>query len=61
MSSVVGRFSSEPPSGKLAAFAYKGRPTTMIIGRDGHVRRQLIGARDFDVFEEEVRRALDHS
>jgi thiol-disulfide isomerase/thioredoxin len=58
MSTVVGRFTSEPPRGSVAGLAYKGRPTTIVVGRDGRVRRQLIGARDYGSFEDAVRAAM---
>lgn len=55
MSTVVGRFTSDVPEGAIAAMAYRGRPTTLVIDREGHVRKQLVGARDFAFFEETVR------
>ena len=58
MSTVVGRFTAEPARGGLEAFAYQGRPTTMVIGRDGRVTAQLIGARPYETFDRAVRAAL---
>jgi hypothetical protein len=54
LSTLVGRFTSDVPKGAIAAMAYQGRPTTLVIDREGHVRKQLVGARDFASFEQAV-------
>lgn len=54
----VARFTSAPPPGKLAAFAYGGRPTTMVLDREGNVKKRLIGARSYEDFEKAIRAAL---
>ena len=54
----VARFTSDKPSGAIAAMSYAGRPTTMIIDREGRVRHRLIGARSFEEFDRAIRSAL---
>ena len=42
----------------MAAFAYQGRPMTMILDREGRVAKLLIGAYDYAGFEEAVKKFL---
>src|SRR5260370_15140193 len=58
LKTTVGRFTSAPPKTSLQAFAWQGRPTTLVLGRDGQVRRQLIGARHSGSFDDAIRAAL---
>lgn len=58
MRTTVGRFTSAPPKTALQAFAWRGRPTTLVLDRDGRVRRQLIGMRDYASLEDAVRDAM---
>jgi len=51
----VATFRSDQPRGALAASAYGGRPTTVIVDRDGSVRDIFIGRQSF----EHLRRAVD--
>jgi thiol-disulfide isomerase/thioredoxin len=55
---VNGYFSDTPPDNAIGRMAYQGRPTTLILGRDGSVREILIGAQSFDAFETAIRKAL---
>lgn len=45
-------FKDEAPNDWIARQAYAGRPTTVLIGRDGQVRRLLIGGQSYERFEE---------
>jgi hypothetical protein len=51
----VATFRSDQPRGALATSAYGGRPTTVIVDRDGSVRDIFIGRQSF----EHLRRAVD--
>jgi len=46
------------PQDLIGNLAYDGRPTTLILDRDGHLRRLLIGAQSFEVFSAAVERYL---
>ena len=46
------------PQDPIGNLAYDGRPTTLILDRDGRLRRLLIGAQSFEVFSEAVERYL---
>ncbi len=48
---VNGYFSDAPPDDAIGQMAYQGRPTTLVIGRDGRVRDMLIGAQTLSSFE----------
>lgn len=54
----VARFTSAPATGKMAAFAYGARPTTMVIDREGKVTKRMFGARSYEEFERAIRAAL---
>jgi thiol-disulfide isomerase/thioredoxin len=54
----VARFTSAPATGKMAAFAYGARPTTVVIDREGKVTKRMIGARSYGDFERAIRAAL---
>jgi cytochrome c biogenesis protein CcmG/thiol:disulfide interchange protein DsbE len=45
---VVARFESDQPSNGLAAMAYQGRPTTVVLDRDGRVRDIFIGRQSYE-------------
>ncbi len=45
-------FEDRSPEDWIGKQAYAGRPTTVLIGRDGKVRRLLIGGQSYDRFEE---------
>jgi thiol-disulfide isomerase/thioredoxin len=47
-----------PPEGGLDAFAYQGRPATLVIDRGGVVRQLMIGAQPYEVFERALRARL---
>jgi hypothetical protein len=38
--------------------AYGGRPTTLILGRDGRMRQMFIGGRTYADFDAAVRAAM---
>jgi len=46
------------PQDRIGNLAYDGRPTTLILDRDGRLRRLLIGAQSFEVFSAAVERYL---
>jgi thiol-disulfide isomerase/thioredoxin len=53
-----GYFVDAAPEDTIGKMAYQGRPTTLVIGRDGRVRETLVGAHSLGDFEAAVRRAL---
>jgi thiol-disulfide isomerase/thioredoxin len=55
---TVAKFTSDKPVGGLAAFVYRGRPTTIIIDAKGNVSRRMIGMRTFEGFDAAIREAL---
>jgi thiol-disulfide isomerase/thioredoxin len=57
-STTTARFTSGSPATPIERMAYGGRPTTLVLGRDGRVRRTLIGGRTYDDFDAAVRAAL---
>jgi len=57
-STTTARFTSDAPRTPVQKMAYNGRPTTLILGRDGSVRRMFIGERPYRDFETAVRRAM---
>jgi len=57
-STTTARFISDAPRTPVQKMAYNGRPTTLILGRDGSVRRMFIGERPYRDFETAVRRAM---
>ena len=58
ITATVGRFTSGVPQGAIETMAYRGRPTTLILDREGRVRRRLIGAQSFAAFDEAIRSVL---
>jgi thiol-disulfide isomerase/thioredoxin len=54
----VATFRSDQPRGALATAAYGGRPTTVIIDRDGSVRDIFIGRQSFEHLSRAVEKAL---
>lgn len=54
---VNGYFADAAPEDPIGQMAYQGRPTTLVIGRDGQVRNMLIGAQTLASFETAVGRA----
>jgi thiol-disulfide isomerase/thioredoxin len=58
MRATVARFQSDIPKSAIAKFAYQGRPTTMIIDREGRVRGLLIGKRSFEEFDAAIKAAM---
>jgi cytochrome c-type biogenesis protein len=53
---VNGYFADAAPDDAIGQMAYQGRPTTLVIGRDGQVRNTLIGAQTLASFEAAVGR-----
>lgn len=51
---TFGLFEDEKPSDWIGKQAYAGRPTTVVVDRDGKVRRLLIGGQSFDRFEQAI-------
>jgi thiol-disulfide isomerase/thioredoxin len=58
MKTVVGRFTSDPPRGRVETMAYQGRPTTLVLDRTGRIRKQLVGALELGELEKVVRAAM---
>lgn len=58
MRTTVGHFTSAQPRTSLEAFAFRGRPTTLVLDRGGRVQQQLIGMRDYASFDNAIRDAL---
>src|SRR5580765_1078974 len=50
-STTTARFTSEAPRTAIQRMAYQGRPTTLILDRDGGMRRMLIGGREYADFD----------
>jgi thiol-disulfide isomerase/thioredoxin len=48
---VNGYFTDVAPEDTIGKMAYQGRPTTLIIDRQGHVRKLLVGAHALGAFE----------
>jgi thiol-disulfide isomerase/thioredoxin len=57
-STTTARFTSDLPATGIQRMAYSGRPTTIVLGRDGHARRMLIGGRTYDELDAAVRAAM---
>ena len=57
-STTTARFTSDAPRTAVQKMAYNGRPTTLILGRDGSVRRMFIGGRPYRDFDDAVRAAM---
>jgi thiol-disulfide isomerase/thioredoxin len=54
----VATFRSDQPHGALATSAYGGRPTTVIVDREGSVRDIFIGRQSFEHLSRAVDKAL---
>jgi thiol-disulfide isomerase/thioredoxin len=55
---TVARFTSDAPQGKVQGMAYRGRPTTLVLGRDGGLRRMFLGKRSYEDFDAAVRASM---
>jgi len=55
---VVASFESDRPSGGLAAAAYQGRPTTVVLDREGKVREIFIGRQTYARLSGAIEREL---
>jgi thiol-disulfide isomerase/thioredoxin len=51
MRATVARFTSEEPRTGIEKMVYGGRPTTIVIDRDGRVHTRIIGAKSFEDFD----------
>ena len=54
---IVGTFHDQHPAGGLRAAAYSGRPTTVILDRDGNVSEILIAGQSYETFAKAIERA----
>lgn len=45
---LVATFESDQPRGALASMAYQGRPTTVILDREGRIQDILIGRQSYE-------------
>lgn len=57
-STLTARFTSDEPRTAIQKMAYGGRPTTLILGRDGSMRRMFIGKRPYRDFDAAVRASM---
>jgi len=57
-STMTARFTSDSPATAIQRMAYAGRPTTIVLDREGRARRMLIGGRTYDDFDAAVRSAM---
>jgi len=55
---VVATFESDQPHGALAVAAYQGRPTTVVLDRDGNVQDIFIGKQTFARLQQSVERQV---
>ena len=53
-----GAFSDVAPEGTAAKMAYAGRPSTLVIDKQGRIRKVLVGLHDHAEFEAALRSAL---
>jgi thiol-disulfide isomerase/thioredoxin len=51
---TFGIFEDEKPKDWISKQAYAGRPTTVLIDREGNVRRLLIGGQSYERFEQSI-------
>ena len=57
-STMTARFTSDSPRGAVQTMAYRGRPTTLILGRDGSTKQVFIGKRSYADFDAAVRASM---
>jgi hypothetical protein len=55
---MTAHFTSDAPRGTVQGMAYRGRPTTLVLGRDGAARQMFIGKRSYEDFDAAVRKAM---
>jgi thiol-disulfide isomerase/thioredoxin len=55
---VVATFESDRPNDGLAATAYQGRPTTVVLDREGRVRDIFIGRQSYERLSRAIEREL---
>lgn len=55
---ISATFASDQPRGALAAAAYQGRPTTVILDAEGRVRDIYIGKQSYEVLRQAIERRL---
>jgi thiol-disulfide isomerase/thioredoxin len=58
LQTLVARFDSDQPQGKLAESAYQGRPTTVILDERGNVRDIFIGKQSYATLQQAIERQL---
>ena len=51
MNATVARFTSDAPKTGIEKMVYGGRPTTIVIDREGRVRARIIGAKSYEDFD----------
>lgn len=57
-STTTARFTSDAAKTPIQKMAYGGRPTTLILGRDGKTKTMFIGGRSYAELDAAVRAAL---
>jgi hypothetical protein len=55
---VVATFESDRPRDRLAASAYQGRPTTVVLDREGRVQNIFIGRKSYERLSEAIEGVL---
>jgi thiol-disulfide isomerase/thioredoxin len=55
---LTGSFSDVAPDSTAGKMAYAGRPSTLVLDRQGNIRKVLVGLHDHAEFEAAVRSAL---
>ena len=55
---LVATFESDQPQGKIAESAYQGRPTTVVLDAEGHVRDIFIGRQSYATLQQAIERQL---
>ena len=55
---IAATFDSDQPHGTLAAAAYQGRPTMIIIDAGGHIRDIYIGRQSYETLRRAIERQL---
>ena len=51
MKATVARFTSDAPKTGIEKMVYGGRPTTIVLDRDGRVVERIIGAKNYERFD----------
>ncbi len=58
LQTIVATFESDSPKGALVHVAYQGRPTTVVLDREGRVKDIFIGKQSYEKLQRAVERRL---